>query len=122
MANEITVNFQLLFAMSGRNFTEQFNQIQMDAGSELMAQGTPSIGTGHEALPMQDVTAAGAAVFYNNDATNYVEVGVDNAGSFIGFVRIPPREFAFLPALSTNAPYARANTAAVKLSYMIIQR
>ena len=91
------------------------------ATSPNVAAGVPTIGfAAHEALIMQDVAAAGWARFENLDTTNYVEIGTDVAAAFVPFLKISPGEYQFVK-LATNAPYAKANTAAVKLDYEIFQ-
>ncbi len=67
---------------------------------------------------MQDVSTLGVALFRNLDATNYVEVGIDVAAAFYPFVKLLPGE-AWPMRMGTLAPYAKANTAAVRLQYDI---
>lgn len=122
MANEISVSGTLgvrkgyLNAMrnQGRAFT-------LNAASPAKAAGIASIGhSAHEAIPMGDVSTAGWAWFENLDTTNYVEIGIDVSSAFHAFLKLKPGEFA-LVRLATNAPYAKANTAAVKLDYEIFE-
>jgi len=120
MANEISLstNFSVRkdFLATNRSTSRSFN---LNAASPAKAAGIASIGTSaHEALPMGDVSTAGWARFENLDATNYVQVGVDSSGTFIPFLKLKPGEF-HICRLATNAPYAKANTAAVKLDYEI---
>jgi len=92
------------------------------ASAPNVAAGAPTIGfAAHEALVMQDVAAAGWARFENLDATNFVEIGVDVAAAFVPFLKLLPNEPPVFVRLATNAPYAKANTAAVRLDYEIFQ-
>lgn len=91
------------------------------ASAPNVASGVPTIGfSAHEALVMQDVASAGWARFQNLDATNFVQIGVDSTGTFVPFLKLLPGESVFC-RLGTNAPYAKADTAAVKLDYEIFQ-
>ena len=90
------------------------------SSTPVMASGVASIGTSHEALPMGDVSTAGWARLENLDATNYVEIGVVVTGTFYPTIKLKATEFCVV-RLGTNAPYARANTAAVQLDYVILQ-
>lgn len=91
------------------------------ATAPAMAAGVATIGfAAHEAIVMQDVAAAGWARFENLDSTNFVQIGTDAAGTFHPFVKLKAGEFCIL-RLGTNAPYAKADTAAVQLDYEIFQ-
>lgn len=120
MANEITVTGTLTvrkgYLDSSRSRSRSHT---LNAASPAKASGIASIGfAAHEALPMGDVATAGWARFENLDATNYVQIGVDNTGTFIPVIKLMPSECVIV-RLATNAPYAKANTAAVKLDYEI---
>ncbi|TXH10002.1 MAG: hypothetical protein E6R03_15985 [Hyphomicrobiaceae bacterium] len=122
MANEIQVSASLSvqkgYLTARRSQTRSFT---LNAASPAKAAGIASIGTAaHEALPMGDVGTAGWAWFENLDSTNYVQIGTDNGGAFIPFLKLMPGE-PQLVRLGTNAPYAKANTAAVKLDYEIFE-
>lgn len=91
------------------------------ASAPTMAAGVASIGfAAHEAVPMGDVSTAGWARLENLDSTNYVEIGVEVAATFYPFLKLKAGEFCVI-RLGTNAPYAKANTAAVQLDYEIFQ-
>jgi len=84
-----------------------------------MSAGVASIGFAtHEAIVLQDVSSCGWARFENLDATNYVELGVVVAATFYPFIKLKATEFCII-RLGSNAPYAKANTAAVQLDYEI---
>lgn len=100
---------------------QRAQQITFAAGAPTKAAGVANIGfAAHEALPMQDVSAAGWAFFENLDATNFVRLGIDSAGTFVPFLKLMPGE-SVIVRLATNAPYAKADTAAVQLDYEIYQ-
>lgn len=110
-----TVNKDSLKRSYSRSGTSDFT-----ATAPYVTSGSVSIGTTHEALVMQDVSTAGLARFENLDTTNYVEIGVLVSSTFYPFLKLKAGEFQFV-RLGTSAPYAKANTAAVRLDYEIFQ-
>lgn len=122
MANEISIQANLAVRKSFLTARrQQSRSFTLNAASPAKAAGIASIGfAAHEAIPMGDVATAGWAWFENLDATNYVQIGVDVSAAFHPIIKLMPGEFAVV-RLATNAPYAKANTAAVKLDYEIFE-
>lgn len=120
MANEITVDVAL-------SFLKGFSQQQMSPGAiSVNMTGSAAVSavqnidfTTAEALAMGDVSSAGYAYFRNIGPTNAVDIGTGLAGSFAPFIRLKVGEAAVC-RLGTNAPTARAVTAAINLQYMVI--
>lgn len=122
MANEITASAQL--AVRSGNLDQTVSkraQFDLTDTTPPVASGVATIGTTHEAIPMGDVSTAGWCFLMNVGATNEIEVGVDVSSTFYPFASLEPGEFAVLP-LGTNAPYAKADTAAEPLEYRIYER
>lgn len=119
MANEITVTVKLAAVKGFLNYRDEPGVQSITMSGSTGCGGIQAIGTSHEAVAIGDTGTAGWAYFRNTDATNYVELGRDNAGTFIGFVKLKAGE-ACTMRLGTNAPYARANTASVNLQYYIL--
>ena len=120
MANEINlaVSLQLQKGTLLENFQLR-GSFTLAAAAPLKAAGIASIAfAAHSAIPMAGVGTRGFALFRNLDTTNYVDVGVDVAAAFYPFARLLPGECAVV-RLGTLAPYAKANTAAVRLQYDI---
>lgn len=119
MAQEITVTARL--SVSKGFLVQKFDPgtILVDMTGTTAIGGVQDIGTTAEALSITDVSTAGYAFFRNTDTTNFVELGTGTAGSFASFAKLKPGETAVL-RLGTNAPTARANTAAVKLQFYIL--
>jgi hypothetical protein len=122
MANEISVNANLAVRSGNLQYSRTASRsFDLVAATPAKASGIASIGfAAHEALPMADVGTAGWARFENLDATNYVQIGTDVAAAFVPFCKLKAGEFTVI-RLGTNAPYAKANTAAVKLDYEIFE-
>lgn len=122
MADEITVNVKL--SVTKGTLVQRFEPgaLSFDMTGSVASGGVASIPTtaAGTALNMGSVTTAGWTYLRNTDANNYVEVGVQVAGTFYPSVKLKAGE-AGVVRLGTNAPYARANTAAVNLQYFIFQ-
>jgi hypothetical protein len=122
MADELTTNFSMSYERGESKLNIPSRQLKVDVSSNVKVGNTQTVGTSHEALVLGDVSSCGAAYFLNLDATNYVDIGVDVSTAFHGLIRLMPGEFAFVPRLATNAPYARANTSSVSLEYIIFSQ
>lgn len=122
MASEITVQVSLK-ATKGNFILPKFGgtAFQPTMTGTNSTGGTQAIGTAtHETLPVTDVGAAGWAYFKNTDATNFVQIGTDNAGTFIPFLKLLATE-EVVCRLATAAPYAKADTASVDLQFQILE-
>jgi hypothetical protein len=123
LANEITHTGQLQVTKGSLAYSRSatYKATLTDANG-LNSEGAKSIPTtaAGTALPMGDVTTAGMSFFRNLDANNYIELGVQVAGTFYPFAKLKPGE-VFTGRLGTVAPYARANTAAAVLEFAIFQ-
>ena len=121
MSNEITINLEM--SLINGALKQPANRIKLNVDQTTAGRfgHTQNIAAGaHEALDMGELTTAGYAQFTNLDSTNYVEIGIDDTGTFEPLVKLKAGEAAIL-RLTTNAPYARANTAAVDLDYLIFE-
>jgi hypothetical protein len=118
----MTSSFNVSKGTLKRNYSRN-DTADFVATSPLTASGTVSIATtsAGEALVLQDVASLGWARFENMDTTNYIEVGVQVAGTFYPFLKLLAGEYSFVRLSSAIAPYARANTAAAQLDYEILQ-
>jgi len=122
MANEITSNFSLSVSKGSFTFSRSLSkQITISASSPNVAGGTQLVGTAAagEALVLGDVATNGVAYFVNLDATNYVEVGIQQAGTFYPLARLNAGEGYPFRLAQGVTPYARANTSSVVMEYHI---
>jgi hypothetical protein len=121
MSKEITVNLKV--DVKNGFLAQSFSPgtVLVDMSGTTATGGVQDIGTSTnaEALSMSDVSSAGWAWFRNCDTTNYVDIGSGTGTNFAPVIRLKAGEVAAL-RLATNAPTARANTAAVKLLYNIL--
>lgn len=119
MAQEITLTLKMSVAKG--YLVQKFDPgtILVDMSGTTAIGGAQDIGTTAEALTITDVSTAGFAFFRNTDSTNFIEIGTGTGGSFVAFAKLKAGEAAIL-RLGTNAPTARANTAAAKLQFYIL--
>ncbi len=120
MANEIQVTTRL-------KVTKSYLALDKYASTSPTMTGThystaaQTIGTTYEALGINaDVATAGWAFFRNLDTTNYVEVGVEVAAAFYPLIKLKAGEAAIV-RLATSSVFAKANTAAVNLEWMVVE-
>lgn len=130
MANEITVASFLQYVNSAAGipqvsfpFTNATKQVSI-AGKNYVL-GTKSFPTtaGGTAIPLGGVsTSGGWAIFQNLDATNYAQIL--NAVSGTVFARLTPADPPIVLRLDDGvaAPAILANTAAVEVAYMILEK
>lgn len=122
MSNEISYQFQLL--LNNGKLKDQYSS-PAGAATQTTAALVRNVQTVTSVAPAQpldlgSVATTGFAVFQNLDATNYVEIGAwDGVGSvFWPFIRLKAGEQGMM-RLSTNPPYALANTGSVKIFYIV---
>jgi hypothetical protein len=119
MANEIQITARLEVSKGFTYAAQLPAPILANLTGTAITSGVQAIGTSAEALLMNDVTTAGYAYFRNTDATNFVEIGTGISTSFVSFAKLKAGEIAVI-RLGTNAPTAKADTAAINLQYMIL--
>jgi hypothetical protein len=115
MANEITIQGSLTLQRS----TIALQGVGVANGNST-ANGNgilnvQSVGTTEAAINIGNVSFATAGYLFvrNLDATNYVEVGYDEAGTKRYFCRLrPTQEFCLLPVEPGKTYYAKAANAA----------
>lgn len=124
MANEITVSATLKCINGDFTFNRKISGQQYDQAALGSRGGTQEIGfAAHEAILITDVTTEGWVIMRNVDDTNFVDVGVDVAAAFEPFLRMEPGEFCLFrnSKAAGTTMYAQADTAAVKLEYMVLE-
>jgi hypothetical protein len=77
------------------------------------------VGTSAEAMPTGDVSSNRILFLKNLDATNYVTIGPDNAGSQVDMLKLFAGDIAMIPLKAGVTIKGTANTAAVKLELML---
>lgn len=121
MADEITITMTLAVDKGNIDESVRISNLRttMFAATPRKSAFIQAIGfTAHEAVGLHaDITASpGFAVIKNHDATNYVELGTDDAGTFVPFLRLDPNDALLVKfAAAGSTIYAKANTASVEL-------
>ncbi len=77
------------------------------------------IGTSEEALMLGDIPAPGYIMIENLDSTN--KVSLRPGTGLANMIEIPAGTIAGPFKLATTTPYAIADTAAVKIRYLLIE-
>lgn len=123
MANEITLSLRLQAAKPAGVHLLDFNPgaLRYDLTGNNADSKVTSVGTTAAALSISaDIGTEGYAYFRNLDGTNYLELGVDVAGTFYPLVKLKPNRAAVFP-LAIQGIYARANTAACRLQWGVLE-
>jgi len=129
MSDEIALTFGLRVRKTiGAGITNAFQadietqRLTRDLTGTRKYANTQTIGTSYEAVTVgADLASRGYAFFRNLDPTNFVEIGGEVNSSFAGRIKLIAGDVAILP-LSTDGLYARADTGAVELDYLILER
>lgn len=119
MANEITLTLKMSVSKGFLSHREDPGVQSVDMNGSNGTGGIQNIGTTAETIVMGDTGTAGYAYLRNTDSTNYVDIGTGTGGSFVAFAKLKAGECCVF-RLGTNAPTARANTAAINLQYFIL--
>lgn len=118
MANEITVAVSITCTKNGATVTGTASNTITMAGEQFISN-VQAVGTSNEALVVGDVSTVGWVFCKNLDATNYVEVSLDNAQADIIATLLPGEAALFKPGTTTL--YAKANTAGCNLQVVLIE-
>lgn len=121
MANEIKVTTYL--KCTNGSFVDNWTPAELSVTQSAIgaAGGAQTIGTSAEALGVTDLSTVGYARFRNLDATNFVQIGPYVTSTFYPAIKLKPGEQAVLRLDPTNPWYAKADTAAVKLQYLVLE-
>lgn len=116
MANEITTSVGFSASKSGATVSFSKSKQTTMAGA-VMFQSVQTIGTTTEAItfPADFSGIPSWLMIYNMDATNFVQIGLDNANPMTqAFAKLLAGQFMLLPA-NTATLYADADTASVNI-------
>lgn len=116
MSSELTVKAVAQYAKGNAAFTRTITKT-LDVSGTAVTHAVQNVGTAEEQLALGDVTPSGYAIFYNLDATNYVQLG-KATGVYV--LRLKAGEVAMLRLEAWTTIYAKANTGAVDLEYYLL--
>lgn len=126
MANEITVTAVLQYNNTAKGLPNEIlslNSVSFSITGVNYQKGSMTVPTtaGGTAIPLGGVSTSGGWCFVKNtDSTNYCQIMTAVSGT--AFIRLMPGEAAvFRLDAGITAPAALANTASIKLDYMILE-
>lgn len=123
MANELQLTGSMVYGPDadepGVEIPLQITDLFASVATLGYVHAKASIPTTGQLIDLGGVSAPGWAVFVNRDGVNFVNLFRNNTDS-VPFAHILPGEFAILRlGAGAQAPYAKADTAAVRLEYLI---
>ena len=117
MANELRIGIVLGFLKSGATLNRSFNK-EITVTGDAFTHGVQEVGTSEEELAQgAEVGTPGYVLVINLDSTNYVEIGSTTG---VYDIKLLAGEAALYRHNSATI-YARANTAACKVEYIVIE-
>ena len=117
MANELTIRGLMAFVKGDVDEKMTLSFTKTITGTKCL-KNTQSVGTSAELLELGDITTPGYMIYYNTDATNYIEVRDGETGADV--IKMAPDSGGIFQ-LTTATPWVIANTAACVLQYMVIE-
>lgn len=116
MANELSHSIAISYAKgTPSDLVSRSESTTTTISGTAWQAGRQTIGTTEEQIDKGDVATIGYVYIRNMDATNYVEIGVVTAQYSI---KLPAGKDCWFYS-NGNTLYAKANTAAVDISYTI---
>ena len=124
MANEITISMTIDCINGDFRYARKVSGQKYDQAAIGARSGVQEIGfAAHEILLATDVVTEGWVYMRNVDDTNFVEWGIDVAAAFepVGKMEIGEPAMFRLSTDAGAALYLKADTAAVKVEYIILE-
>lgn len=118
MANEISLSAKLSVSKNSLEESLAFTGIQVTFTGTNWIHNVQSIATTETALQKGSVGTPGICIIKNLDSTNFVSIRHTTGGS--NCVKIKAGEAA-LVRFSNSAPYLIADTAAVRVEYLLLE-
>ncbi len=121
MANEITIRSTLEITKGSLQYVNRPGFFQADFDGTIgPAPGALLISTGGTNILLTQLTIPGLCVIKNYDATNFVQVGIDDAVTFFPLMDILPGESYVIRLANdvdtSNNLHMKADTAACEVS------
>lgn len=104
--------------LTGLGNKQSFNKSFITTVPVLSMYNYDSIGTSEEALDISDITAIEFICIKNIDDTNFVEIDCNFSAAFSADIRLDAGQVAMFKPSGTI--YAKADTAVVKVEYLIV--
>jgi hypothetical protein len=118
MANEISISLSVACTKNGATVTGTGSNTITMAGDQFLSN-VQIVGTSSEAIVVGDVSTVGFVFCKNLDATNYVEVSLDNSQVNLVAKLLAGESCLFKPGTTTL--FAKANTSACNLQVVLLE-
>ena len=117
MADELSIGVTMSFSKGGA-IARRAERISVDVTGDALTHEVQEVGTSEEELAQgADLGTPGYLFIKNLDATNYVEIGSTTG---VYDIKVKAGEVA-LYRHNSSTIYAKANTAACKVEYLLIE-
>lgn len=123
MADEITYSVALQASKGNVDIKREYLRKTVDMTGDAYSatvQSIPTTAEGTLIVIAAAVASAGYAVFINQDATNFVQIGPRVGATLAPAIKLRAGEACLVP-LATTTLYAMADTAAVLLESFILE-
>jgi len=125
MSQELTLNLSLAFAKGNVSESLVPGEKKPSVSGDAAIKHLQNIDTSAEAIETGDLGTLGYMLAWNQDDTNYVEIGdyvAERDPTFVPLCELKAGEVAcFRVTQNINALYAQANTEAVDLYYILVE-
>lgn len=118
MADEITLSAKLAFSKSGVEDSFEALGQQFDMAGTEYIKNIQAIATSETALQKGSITTPGLFIVKNLDSTNFVNFRGSSGGA--NCVKVKAGEVQVF-RFSGTAPYAIADTAEVRIQYLLLE-
>jgi hypothetical protein len=120
-ASEATIVASLQFAKGNIGTVVMASgSVARDVAGSVYTRNVQDVGfAAREAMLLGDAGTGGYCLMHNADATNFVDVFPDAAGTDPVLMRLKAKDWALF-RLQASAPYLKADTAAVKVEYFLL--
>lgn len=120
MAKELSITASMTFAKGSTTARMGRGGVLADVAGTKVADLVQEIGTSAEALMLGDISTPGYVLIENLDATNPVNIRAAAGGT--NLIVIPPNTTAGPFKFATGStPHAIADTAPVKIRYLLVE-
>jgi hypothetical protein len=119
MADELKIAIQATYTKNGRTLTIPAESDSVTVtGNKVVSGVMLATQASAIAVPIGGIGTVGYCIFKNLNATNYVNIGVDDSGLVVQTTLLAGEQCILR---MTGAPYVQADTADCLLSYTVIE-
>jgi hypothetical protein len=121
MANELNLQVALTFfkqAVTLQSISRAIPQLLVSVTGITYIENVLAVTTSALAIPLGGLTTPGWSFFYNQDATNKINLRSGASGADVA--ALLPGEFAMFRWEGTQTPYAHSTTASCNMEYLIV--